>query len=147
MSTKATIQGLINSLIRSNPALIDKTEHADVEDILLNEFFPENYNMQDLATTPNLFSYDINFSKIGNLVYVYGWFKNNTSSVITSESLLLIDNPLYYGKTGQTFAFQGLVNETYQNINFYLGNDTIAFDGNCGAFETLIINSTYKTND
>ena len=35
MATKVTIQNLINSLIRSNPSLIDKTEHADVEDALL----------------------------------------------------------------------------------------------------------------
>lgn len=147
MSTKATIQGLINSLIRSNPALIDKTEHADVEDMLLNEFFPTTYNMQDLSTTPNQFSYDINFSKIGNLVYISGWFKNNTSSIITTEAVLVIDNPLYYGKNGSTIDFQGFVNETHQNIHFQLGNDTIGFYGNCGAFETLILNSTYKTND
>ena len=51
MAIKATIQNLINSLIRSNPSLIDKTEHADVEDALLLNSYGNVTNETQLVNT------------------------------------------------------------------------------------------------
>ena len=69
MAIKVTIQNLINSLIRSNPSLIDKTEHADVEDALLLNSYGNIINETRQTTShtsritnPNLLKTDITYN-------------------------------------------------------------------------------------
>ena len=96
MAIKATIQNLINSLIRSNPSLIDKTEHADVEDaLLLNSY--GNIISETRTTTshtsritnPNLLkeniTYNIFIVKQGRLVTIKGKIQNQTGGILSNN--------------------------------------------------------------
>ena len=93
MAIKTTIQNLINSLIRSNPALIDKTEHADVEDALLlnsygnviNETQLVNTITKENASNPNL-QYNVFFCKQGRKVTIKGNLVNQSTAVIGDEA-------------------------------------------------------------
>jgi len=94
MAIKSVIQGLINSLIRSNPALIDKTELADVEDsILLNSYgtvFRETQLTTNTITTKNVskptFLYDVFICKQGRKVRIKGTITNNSASIISNST-------------------------------------------------------------
>lgn len=84
------IQNLILSKIRSNPALIDKDEHADVEDALLQNSYGTVYEEDSgdttIITTVNPafgFDYVVRFCKQGRFVYVNGYIYNNTGSAIS----------------------------------------------------------------
>ena len=96
MAIKVTIQNLINSLIRSNPSLIDKTEHADVEDALLLNSYGNIINETRTTTshtsritTPNgvktNITYNIFIVKQGRLVTIKGIVFNNTDSIISEN--------------------------------------------------------------
>ena len=98
MAIKATIQNLINSLIRSNPSLIDKTEHADVEDaLLLNSY--GNIISETRTTTshtsritnPNLLkeniTYNIFIVKQGRLVTIKGFIHNQTGAIVSNSDI------------------------------------------------------------
>jgi hypothetical protein len=96
MATKTSIQNLINSLIRSNPALIDKTEHADVEDALLSNAYGTIITETRTTTTapsritnPNLIKPDITYSirivKQGRLVFISGFVFNQTDEIISNN--------------------------------------------------------------
>ena len=93
MAIKTTIQNLINSLIRSNPALIDKTEHADVEDALLLNSYGNVINETELVntiTTENasnpLLQYNVFFCKQGRKVTIKGYVVNNSALIIGDEA-------------------------------------------------------------
>ena len=93
MAIKTTIQNLINSLIRSNPALIDKTEHADVEDALLLNSYGNVTNETQLVntiTTENasnpLLQYNVFFCKQGRKVTIKGNLVNNSPLIISGEA-------------------------------------------------------------
>ena len=96
MAIKATIQNLINSLIRSNPSLIDKTEHADVEDALLLNSYGNIINETRTTTshtsritTPNgvktNITYNIFIVKQGRLVTIKGFAWNQTDNIISDN--------------------------------------------------------------
>ena len=92
MAIKTTIQNLINSLIRSNPALIDKTEHADVEDALLLNSYGNVINETELVNTITkknasnpLLQYNVFFCKQGRKVTIKGYVVNNSALIIGDE--------------------------------------------------------------
>ena len=96
MAIKATIQNLINSLIRSNPSLIDKTEHADVEDALLLNSYGNIINETRTTTShtsritnPNLLKenimYNIFIVKQGRLVTIKGIVQNQTGLIMSDR--------------------------------------------------------------
>ena len=105
MAIKSEIQGLINSLIRSNPALIDKAEHADVEDALLANNYAtvinEKHTTVNIITSKNtskpLLLYDVFIAKQGRKVTVKGNLVNNSTAIIGGESdyFFEIVNPEY----------------------------------------------------
>ena len=98
MAIKVTIQNLINSLIRSNPSLIDKTEHADVEDALLLNSYGNIINETRTTTShtsritnPNLLkeniTYNIFIVKQGRLVTIKGFIRNQTGGIVSNSDI------------------------------------------------------------
>ena len=98
MAIKVTIQNLINSLIRSNPSLIDKTEHADVEDALLLNSYGNIINETRTTTShtsritnPNLLktniTYNIFIVKQGRLVTIKGSIQNQTGAIVSNSDI------------------------------------------------------------
>ena len=93
MATKLEIQNLIASNIRSNTALIDKTEHADVEDALLLNSYGTTINETTtinnitLKNSSNpLIQYNVFFCKQGRKVTIKGFLINASTSIISGES-------------------------------------------------------------
>jgi len=148
MSTKSTIQTLINTNLASASS-ISAVEHRAVVDSLLNELFPATTNYT-LATGD--FQYNLNFTKSGNFCLVQGFFKNGSAFSINGENLFTIPNSLYYPKV--TVKLFGFLSTTPTGKGLYLGNTGDAFAPNqfkllngIGAGDILQINSIYIVND
>lgn len=137
MAIKTTIQSLINSLIRTNPALIDKTEHADVEDALLNSLYGTTQSEKDssgsnVVTTKNTINtsllYNVYFLKQGRRVTVYGSIQNNSASIVghtnADNYYFEITNSEYYPSASSLVQFPN-------------GSDFIKFDSNKFYYSSL----------
>lgn len=87
--TKQDLIDLDDSLILSNPALITKTNHSELNIALINELFPEiitvTHNngqgiVQLVSGMPILFEFKI--IKQGGVVTINGWFANNSNNIL-----------------------------------------------------------------
>lgn len=130
MAIKTTIQALISSLIRTNPALIDKTEHADVEDALLANAYGDSVAEKYITVTKVItlnntintaLQYNLTFVKQGRFVSVQGTI-SNTSALIVGDSdadnyFFEIVNPEYLPFVAPTYKFPN-------------GNELIKIDSN-----------------
>lgn len=92
MSTLAQITAAINDDIRNKTPLVLKTEHADVEQLITNEMFPDSVVVQwngtapvapitDIVCNPLLPTqakcvFKIYFTKYGNRVFYKGFLTN-----------------------------------------------------------------------
>ena len=139
MSTKTQLQTLINTNL-ADGILIEAPEHREVENGLLNEMFP-TANIQEVVSNGANFNYKISFNKIGNLVFINGFIKNETNNIINSQTILTISDALYYGKTGANFMYN------IKNIILNIGTSVMFLTGNIGIGETIYINEIYQTND
>ena len=153
MAIKTAIQGLITSLIRTNPALIDKTEHADVEDALLANAYGstilESYSSgSDLTPNTTIVSadlwYRLNFLKQGRNVSVNG-FLYNKKTEIYSGSWLTIDTSEYTQSSEQVYI--NGVTSTGIAVKLRLSNDILVLDGAIGANGYVYVNFNYFTQD
>jgi len=104
MSTLSVITAFINSKIRNKTPEVVKVEHADVEQLLANEFFPASVKVEwngtaivaptsDIVVFPSIASgiikFTVYFWKSGNTVYVNGKIENIGS--LGYQFLQLID--------------------------------------------------------
>jgi hypothetical protein len=111
--TLATITALINSKIRNKTPKVLKTEHADVEQAIVNEVFADYKNeiieegVDDLGNTiinvfsdPSTYHLDVNLSfKIsGKSCNVTGELVINSTSTYSSQKLFSFINTLYQPK-------------------------------------------------
>ena len=94
--TLATITALINSKIRNKTPKVLKTEHADVEQAIVNEVFSglkyeevtgaTQFPSNTIIDSAGVFSLDIDvkliFTKKGNIVFVDGTIQNNESNSV-----------------------------------------------------------------
>jgi len=90
--TKQNLIDLDDSLILSNPALITKSDHSEVNNALINEIFPETITVthangqgivQLVSGMPILF--EIQITKQGSVVTMNGWFANNSNNILGSS--------------------------------------------------------------
>ena len=122
MAIKTTIQNLITSLIRSNESLIDKAEHADVEDALLLNSYGDVIIETHLINTitirnpllPSL-EYNVFFCKQGRKVSIKGNLVNNSPNII-GEGLFLFEiiDPEYATITETNSSASALCGILYQ---------------------------------
>ena len=158
MATKVTIQNLINSLIRSNPSLIDKTEHADVEDALLLNSYGNVTNETQLVntiTTENasnpLLEYNVFFCKQGRKVTIKGNLINNSSLIICDEAshfFQIVDSE--YLPSAAIQAIGGVPTLCATNlgepVKMYFYNDKLIVDS-LGAYGEVYLNIEYLTEN
>ena len=103
MSTLSFITNLIDTKIRNKTPKVVKTEHADVEQALANEFFPAPGKVEwngssavspttDTAVTSGIASgiltFEVNFWKHGNKVYCNGEIANISGNLINSMDII-----------------------------------------------------------
>jgi hypothetical protein len=93
MSTLAQITAAIDDDIRNKTPLVVKTEHADVEQLITDEMFPDSTELYfngtaQISGAPNIVvpasvaanwktDFRVYFEKIGNRVFYSGFISNN----------------------------------------------------------------------
>lgn len=86
MANKIDIQNTINNNIRSNPSLIDKNEHADVEDLQLTNSYADVVNEVTstavICVSNSNFAFNLNFVKQGRNVIIHGTIESMTSTLL-----------------------------------------------------------------
>ena len=159
MATKTTIQNLINSLIRSNPSLIDKTEHADVEDSLLLNSYGDVINETQISNTitsantliPSL-QYNVFFCKQGRKVTIKGNLVNNSPSIlgggVSAYFFEIIDSEYAsnIGVEGIGGAPTYCATISGNPVIVYLNNNRLYFE-TISAFEVVYLNFEYFTEN
>ena len=140
MSTKTTIQNLIDTNIASGSD-ITAIEHRAVLTSILNNLYPTTQietNATDVITTSNAnFSYTLNFTKVGRLVHVTGK-ANNISGVILGGGVdvfafndtefkpnLALNQEFYNG-----YIFEISLTNTLQSLSSIPVNASIYFNFN-----------------
>ena len=158
MAIKTTIQNLINSLIRSNPALIDKTEHADVEDALLLNSYGNVINETELVNTITrenasdpLLLYNVFFCKQGRKVTIKGLLENNSDFIIGDEDshfFQIVDSE--YLPSAAIQAIGGAptlcANGSGEPVLVYFYNDKLIVDS-LGNYGVVYLNIEYLTEN
>ena len=159
MAIKVTIQNLINSLIRSNPSLIDKTEHADVEDALLLNSYGNIINETRTTTShtsritnPNLLRtnilYNIFIVKQGRLVTIKGFVSNQTGGIVSNNYVNdfifeIVDYEYLPHELSTTTPFP-VAQGTFVKLN---GSDKKFYCNQFGAGDLVMFNIQYFTQD
>ena len=157
MAIKVTIQNLINSLTRSNPALIDKTEHADVEDALLLNSYGNVINETQLVNTITnenasnpLLQYNVFFCKQGRKVTIKGLLINKSASIIGNEDshfFQIVDSEYLPSAAIQAIGAPTLcVNGSGEPVMIYLYNDKL-FVYSLGAYGVVYLDIEYLTEN
>ena len=158
MATKVTIQNLINSLIRSNPSLIDKTEHADVEDALLLNSYGNIINETQLVntiTTENasnpLLQYNVFFCKQGRKVTIKGNLVNSSALIIGDEAshfFQIVDSEYLPSAAIQAIGGVPTLCATISGepVKMHFHNDKLIVDS-LGAYGIVYLNIEYLTQN
>lgn len=133
--TKADIITAINTQLT---AIITQAKVRLASLQLVNELFPIENNYTSVVIGE--ITYNLNFKKVGNTIFLNGKIKNQTGSIITGE-IYEITNSVYFGKTGITHY--GTSNDKV----FDILNNKISINSAFGDGEAIYINASYQTND
>jgi len=144
MANKANTISAINTFITA-VVTVTKVRNAFLE--LVNTLF-QTTTTQTLTTGSNVFWYDLRYKKIGNIVFIDGYIQSKFSVVKPSTTVAVtIPNSLFFAKTGQdTFAL-GFPAGTGTNVILKFSDDEIILGGSISPNQTILINSSYQTND
>jgi hypothetical protein len=140
--TNAQLNTLINTI--DTGGLNTALEVREVLQGIKNEMFPAVHNM-NLASDGNNVYYNLNFSKIGNLVYLQGLIANGTNNIVTPS--IEINNSLYYGKTGNETIFIKNSLNGGGNISFSINQNFINITNFIPVQGIVFFSDIYKTND
>jgi len=152
--TNAELNTLINTIDTGgvNPAI----EVRDVLQGIKGEMFQTSH-LQEVASNGNNFNYTILYNKIGNICFVNGTIRNETSTILTDYNIL-IDNSIFYPKTNTANVIQ--MREDYSLVVFsqflslsniltigrYI-NNTLDISTGLPVGSSFSFNGFYKIND
>lgn len=137
---------LLTAISDALSIIINKAKLLTSLSNIVNELFQTTLIDSDLTGT-NKFQKYLRYKKIGNIVFIDGFYINKYS---TSQSITLLSNipdSVYYAKTGlanQTSYF-GIAYSGAKDI--IISGSEIQLVGVLGANEKLFINMHYQTND
>ena len=148
MANKLDIQNTINSNIRSNPSLIDKTEHADVEDLQLINSYGDIVNEVTstavICVSNSNFNFNLNFIKQGRNVTIYGVLESTTATLLGFGVNIL-------GFTNSDFSPSELSDWYSSDGNYYIhtigGSTFLRVNSAFGGNSSKRINFTYPTKN
>ena len=152
MSTLAQITAAIDNDIRNKTPLVLKVEHADVEQLITDEMFPDSAKLEwngtsavdpiaDIVCNPALptlakIEFKIYFEKVGNHVFVNGYLTSQETSVAIGNMLLAsFPTDIYKPLPTNDFYVQLIQSSSYNPIavtNAFLRIST--FGSNLGLY-------------
>lgn len=136
--TNTQLNTLINTI--ETGGLNTAVEVRDVLQGIKGEMFPTIHSMF-LGSDGNNINYNLRFTKIGNLVYMNGYIKNDTPNIVSSQVLVTIDNSLYFAKSTREAVI------TKGNTLFSINNSSIYLINNLPIGVFTYFNEIYQTND
>ena len=144
MSTKLAGNTAINDKIREKVPLVLKTEHADVEQLMWDEIYP-NVVTDTESTTLVLtklntyFDYEIKMWKQGKTVHMIGEIRNQSGSPLTAVDVASIADG-EFRPLGLTRII--LTNGSGDTVQIKVEGSKISFNSTVGT-NTLIIQGKY----
>ena len=146
MANKTTITNLINSNLADSSTIL-ASEHRAVEIALLDAIYPTPISDTQLTTNVvtkigTKFTYNLQFSKVGRNIHIYGYITNVSGSVLGSsvEDILEVTNAEFEPYT--TYSFIG--SNTNGNVHLSFSSDALTLVSSMEVGETIIINQTYQ---
>ena len=145
MANKTTITNLINSNLADSSTIL-ASEHRAVEIALLDAIYPTPISDTQLTTNVvtkigTKFTYNLQFSKVGRNIHIYGSVTNVSGSVLNNvEDILEVTNAEFEPYT--TYGFIG--SNINGNVNLSFSSDALTLVSSMGVGETIIINQTYQ---
>ena len=144
MATKTSITSAINGFIT---AIVTVTKVRSAFDTLLNNVYPTP--ISDTQLTTNVvtkiginFTYNLQFSKVGRNIHVYGSITNISGSILSSvEEILEVTNSEFEPYTNYTL----IGSNSNGNVNLSFNSDALTLVSSIGVGETIIINQTYQS--
>ena len=143
MATKTSITSTINGFIT---AIVTVTKVRSAFDTLLNNVYPTP--ISDTQLTTNVvtkigtnFTYNLQFSKVGRNIHIYGIITNVSGSILNSlEDILEVTNAEFEPYT--TYHLIG--SNSNGNISLSFNSNALTLVGSMVDRETIIINQTYQ---
>jgi hypothetical protein len=146
MSTKTTIQNLIDSNLASG-SNITATEHRAVLTSVLNNLYPTP--LVDTHLTTNVitafgsnFEYELAFTKVGRLVHVVGSITNVSGLILDIQDIATITNAEFNPITTIIPVLQGH-NSSGQTINIQVETGQLVLASTFGVATVFFINQSY----
>ena len=144
MATKTSITSAINGFIT---AIVTVTKVRSAFDTLLNNVYPTP--ISDTQLTTNVvtkiginFTYNLQFSKVGRNIHVYGSITNISGSILSSvEEILEVTNSEFEPYTNYNLICSNLNGNVILSFN----SDALTLVSSMGVGETIIINQTYQS--
>ena len=144
----ATKTNLINAINAQITAIITQAKHR----LSMLEFVKEIYPtpiVDTQATTnvvtkmgTNYFTYNLQFSKVGRNIHIYGIITNVSGSILDSvEEILEVTNSEFEPYT--TYIFIG--STLNGNVHLSFNSEALILVSSIGVGETIVINQTYQS--
>lgn len=136
MATKTNITSAINGFIT---AIVTVTKVRSAFDTLLNNVYPTPISDTQLTTNVvtkigTKFTYNLQFSKVGRNIHIYGSITNVSGSVLNSvEDILEVTNAEFEPYT--TYTLIG--STTNGNVQLSFSSDALTLVGSMEAGETI----------
>ena len=144
MATKTSIASAINGFIT---AIVTVTKVRSAFDTLLNNLYPTPISDTQLTTNVvtkigTKFTYNLQFSKVGRNIHIYGSITNVSGSILGSlEEILEVTNAEFEPYT--TYSLIG--SNPNGNVVLSFNSDALMLVSSIGVGETIFINQTYQS--
>ena len=144
MAIKSNIISTINGFIT---AIVTVTKVRSSFDTIVDNIYPTP--ISDTQSTTNVvtkistnFAYNLQFTKTGRNIHVYGSITNISGSILSSvEEILEVTNSEFEPYTVYTF----ICSNSSGNVMLSFNSDALTLVSSIGVGETIIINQTYQS--
>ena len=143
MATKTNLISAINAQLT---AIITQAKVRLASLQLVNEIYPTPISDTQLTTNVvtkigTKFIYNLQFSKVGRNIHIYGIITNVSGSILLSlEEILEVTNSEFEPYTNYTL----IGSNSNVNVELSLNSDALTLVTSIGVGETIIINQTYQ---
>ena len=144
MAIKSSITSTINGFIT---AIVTVSKVRSSFDTIVDNIYPTP--ISDTQATTNVvtkigakFTYNLQFTKTGRNIHVYGNITNVSGSILNSvEEILEVTNSEFEPYTSYNF----IGSNSNGNVSLSFSSDALTLVSSMGIGETIIINQTYQS--